>query len=191
MATTLAILTRNVKSRLEPESSAPTFNSIHSDQWARWATVLAQEVVAVFYEKDKKHIQVLLTLNKSLAVSSGVASLTGVTDFAWVENFKVTSSKYKVELLDDRSFAWWDSANFVSTPTANRPIGLVTADKILVKPTTDTGGSAITAGYVDYFKKHPDIDSSNGTLFSAIADKVLEDLMFKRALEAIEDLVVE
>ena len=155
MAITLAVLKTRVKARLEPESTAPTINSLHDDQWARWAAALAQKVVA------------------------------------FVENFKVTTSKYKVELLDDRSFAWWDSTTFASTPTANRPIGVVATDKIYIKPTTDKSSVAITAGYCDYFKKHPDIDGSNGTLFSAIADKVLEDLVFKQALEATEDLVVE
>lgn len=191
MAVALATLKTRVKSRLEPETSAPTYNSIHDDQWARWATSLAQEVVAFFYEKDKKQIQALLTINKSLTVTSGVASLAGVTDFALVENFKVTSSKLKVELLNDRSYAWWDSTNFISTPTANKPIGLVAADKVNIKPTTDKSSNAITQGYLDYFKKHPDIDASNGTLFSAIADDMLEDKMFDRALEATEDVEVE
>lgn len=183
MAVSLATLKTRVKSRLEPESTAPTYNSIHDDQWARWATSLAQKVVAYFYEKDRVQIQALRSLDNSITFILGKSALV-LTDFLLVEALKVTSSKTNVTLVNEKEFAWWDSKSFVTTPVSSNPIGHISGNFAYIKPTS------ITTGYIDYFKKHPDIDSDNGTIFSAIADRMLEDLMFDQVLEATEDVIL-
>lgn len=184
---TVTELTTFVLARLESETSSPTFNSINSDQWTRWADDKIPGIVQYFIEQKRFDIiEPLLALDTAVTISSGSGPLSGITDFGQAIAFKVTSAKIECRLLTDPSeFAKWDSSSFLTTPREERPIAIIMSDKVHIKPSSVSNPSD-PLGYLDYVKIHPSLTGSQETLFKTPADELLVEQVYQLALESLQ-----
>ncbi len=176
---TLAEIETRVKTQIRAEESSPSLNNLHDNSIAQWANEEVFNVILLL--GNPLHFPALVTIDKSLTFSSGIAILPG--DFWFPEtkeqqeafisssllSLKVTANsvtKRNVTIKTPNEFARQDSSNFVLTPTTVFPCGMI-ADKVHIKPTS------ITQGYLDYIEKHDTIDDSNGTQIDELGDNVL------------------
>ncbi len=177
----LAGLKTQVLSKLEPLTSAPTYNAIHDDQWQRWANEKIPVVISALLKAQRLDaLQKLLTPDTSITLTSGIGTLP--SDFFLKSSLTIGTSRLQVLLLNEPDDFWrWDSSNFITTPRSERPIGIIMNDKVYVKPTTLSGPA-----YLTYIKNHPALTGSQVTLFNEEGDEPFIELVFQQALDALE-----
>ncbi len=192
MAASLATLESRIASRLRPDDTTPTISDVDNlttEVVQLWANELSIDVIKRLVLKPIE-IQALTVLDKLVALTSGSGSLP--TDFAYPSAVKceVTIDDSAVRrnaqvYTDPREFAGFDGLSFATTALVHYPQSLIAAGKLSVKPTS------ITKAYVDYYKKHPAISSSQATLWSDLADNVLLELLVAKYYESRDDFEMQ
>lgn len=181
---TVAELQTLVLARLESQTSSPTFNSIASAQWTRWADDKIPGIVQFFYEQGRFDvIEQLILIDQSVSLTSGIGTLSGLTDFEFMLAVKVSSSKTECKIISALDFAKWDSSSFLTTPRSERPICTIANGQIRIKPTTVT-----SPAYCDHTKAHPSLTGSQKTLFKTAANEMLVEEVYQLALESLQNL---
>lgn len=172
---TLAELTTAIYSRLAAELASPVYTPVNEDNIILWINEKLDEVPRIV--KDSSVFHQLLVYNSDLTISGGSVNLP--SDFNIHEAVRF-GTKNAIILESLESFSKWDSGNFVMTPSLLFPVAVIVSNAIKVKPTT------ITSGKLDYVKKHPTVDSGNGTLFNQRGDNVLIQLVLSMVYQSLE-----
>ena len=133
-----------VKTKIRADMGTPTISDLHDTSIATWANEKSAEVIQML--KDTIHFKGLVVIGTSLSITTGsdYAYASFPSDYQKVLAIVVGSSDRKSRLTYDA--AWFrrlDSANFVLTPTTDRPVSLI-ADKVYIKPCT------LSSGKIDY-----------------------------------------
>lgn len=169
---TLAELKSAVYSRLAADAAAPDYTAIHEDNITRWANEKTTEVIKAL---PPVNFQALVVIAHALTFAAGKASLP--SDFVMPISVSIGSNDKRAFIYTDpEDYARWDSGNFVFTPTSSKPIALVANTYVYIKPST-----GITAGKLDYVKKHPTLAALQDTVFNSIGDNLLIDLVTQEA----------
>ena len=179
---TLAQLKTQVLSRLEPLTSAPTYNAIHNDQYQRWADEKIPVVVTEFVKAGRiEAIQGLIVPDISVTITSGIGAFS-FSDYFLPLSLTVTSARVQVQLLTaPDEFYRWDSGSFVVTPRTARPVGIIMNSTVYVKPT-----NLATPAYLTYIKNHNPLFDAQETLFNDEGDAMLIELVYQEASKALE-----
>lgn len=180
MATSLATLQTRVKTRIRADLATPKVDNLDDTSIKTWANEKTSVVVHILQRPE--HFQALHVIEKSIAISSGSGNLPSDYELATAVFVKTTNlAKRKARLLDVPDIELFDESNFITTPTETFPIAYVANGKLYVKP------SSITQAYLNYIKKHPTIDNSNGTVWDELADQVLLELIMAEYYSFLEE----
>ncbi len=165
---TRANLVTRVKTRIRADLATPTVDDLHDNSIYTWANEKLPLVVEML--KDPIHYPALEVIGYNLGaltLYAGKKYAALPSNYLRAVTVKVGSTRRKCRLyFDPVEFSRYDSSNFVLTPVSDYPLALA-ADKIYVLPTS------ITAAYLDYIKKHPDLSGSVGTSLDGLGDEKL------------------
>jgi len=187
VATTLAILEQRLISRLRPDKTAPAITDVDNlttEVVQLWANELSIEVIKRV--SDPKELQALIVLDGSITLTAGVGDLP--SDYGYYRALKgeitvnATTVKRPAKIYDDPAeFAKFDGNSFATSPPEEYPQALIFGDDVSLNP------ASITTAYLDYYKVHPTISSSQGTVWSDYADNVLLEMLIAKYYESHDD----
>ena len=177
---TLAQLKTQVLSKLEPMTSAPAYNAIHDDQWQRWADEKIMVIVGMLFNAKKiGSLQLLIVPDTSVGLTAGVGVLP--QDFFKALSLTTGNTRTQATLYENPDdFLLWDSASFLTTPSAQFPVGTIMNQGVYVKPI------ATTTCYLTYIKNHPALTGAQATLFDKEGDEPLVEEVYQTALKSLE-----
>ncbi len=183
MAKTLVNLRKNILSRLDPETSTPSYSAIDNDNLDRWINESAQDVIVELMEASKNqfadakvHLQALMAYEVAVSCASGTGTLP--TTFLYCLHFMVDGKR--AVKVDAAEFGKWDNSNWAYVSRTDKPLYMIGAGAVKYKPTS------LTTGKMTHLKKHPPIITEEGSVFSEYADNLLIDKVVQKVLLSLE-----
>lgn len=206
MAISYTEIRTRVKRRFSADLSTPAINDLDNANIDGWANEHKNDVIQLLLpdglpldevmRRAAIYFRSLTVSDESVTITSSAIDLTGLdyglkrvislsctAAYADKSGDTVTVTAKRVRILDNPDdFNRLDSSNFIITPTAKRPVGLIAGNSLKLKPT-----SGLSAALLTYIRTHPTIGASQDTLFDEMGDNLLILLIVKRYYLFLEE----
>ena len=172
----LSEIITSVKQRIALEADA---NAVHDLSDTAIAEIVNSFADQVILGLPFEQIQGLIVPNANIPLSFGTGDLP--EDFLRFGMLINSNAKRMVFYEDFADFKAFDGRSMLLIPDDETPIAGMADGKIYVNP--PTGTEVILA----YYRKHPEINDTEGTKWGSIGDKLIEDIVVAHYFAHVQD----
>jgi hypothetical protein len=168
-------LITSIKTRIAMEMTTPEVLDLSDEAIAIMAV---DSIPTIMSKLSFTDLEGLVSPNTPLTMVGESADLP--QDYFILKNAATISGKISIFYPDFSNYQGFCGQSDLMTIDEHTPISSIANNKIYFKPVqTDIS--------ITYFKKHPPLSPQQGTLLSAVGDKMLEDLIVSKYFASVQD----